>query len=159
MSSDFLQKTEKFFSTKEKIFRQDIIKIFLRFFLQYKHGIFLPQTYKTARELAVRETCMQLSTCTVNDALYIKISGEIDEHSCSFARMQADRLAETTTRAGRVVFDLNEVSFMDSTGIGFLIGRYKKFLRYGVRSYIINPSQSTDKILSMSGIYTLMPKL
>ncbi len=102
---------------------------------------------------------MQISTCTVKDALYIKMSGEIDEHSCSFARREADKLAETSMWAQRVVFDLGEVSFMDSTGIGFLIGRYKKFLRFGVRSYIINPSQSTDKILSMSGVYTLIPKL
>ncbi len=102
---------------------------------------------------------MQISTCQVKDALYIKMSGEMDEYTCSFARREADKLAETHTQANRVVFDLSEVTFMDSTGIGFLIGRYKKFLRFGLRSYIINASQSTDKILSMSGVYTLIPKL
>ena len=102
---------------------------------------------------------MQISACTVQETLYIKISGEIDEHSCTFARRDADKLAENNMHAQRVVFDLGEVSFMDSTAIGFLIGRYKKFLRFGVKSYIINPSQSTDKILSMSGVYTLIPKL
>ena len=102
---------------------------------------------------------MQISACTKQDALFIKVSGEIDEHTCSLARREADKLADTNTHVQRVIFDLGEVSFMDSTGIGFLIGRYKKFLRYGVRSYIINPSQSTDKILSVSGVYTLIPKL
>ena len=159
MSSDFLQKIKKNFSTKEKIFRQNNAKIFFSIFLQYNHGIFAANLQSDKEICSKGGKHMQLSTCMVNDALYIKISGEIDEHSCSFARMQADRLAETNTRVGRVVFDLNDVSFMDSTGIGFLIGRYKKFLRFGVRSYIINPSQTTDKILSMSGIYTLMPKL
>nr|MBR6777967.1 STAS domain-containing protein [Clostridia bacterium] len=49
--------------------------------------------------------------------------------------------------------------FMDSTGIGFLIGRYKKFSRYGVPVYVTNPSQATDRILQMSGVYTLMPRI
>ena len=48
---------------------------------------------------------------------------------------------------------------MDSTGIGFLIGRYKRFQRFGVPVYLTNPTNSTDKILEMSGIYTLMPKV
>ena len=102
---------------------------------------------------------MQISACAKKDVLYIKVSGEIDEHTCSLARREADGLADSNSQIQRVVFDLGEVSFMDSTGIGFLIGRYKKFMRYGVRSYIINPSKSTDKILSVSGVYTLIPKL
>jgi stage II sporulation protein AA (anti-sigma F factor antagonist) len=48
---------------------------------------------------------------------------------------------------------------MDSTGIGFLIGRYKKFSRYGIAVYLTNPSKAADRILQMSGIYTLMPKI
>ena len=93
------------------------------------------------------------------DALYIKLSGELDEHSASIARREADCLADKHADCLRVIFDLSDVSFMDSTGIGFLIGRYKKFNRYGVKSYITNPSQTTDKILAMSGVYSLIQKL
>lgn len=94
-----------------------------------------------------------------SDVLYIKLSGELDEHSASSARREADRLADSHADCARVIFDLGEVSFMDSTGIGFLIGRYKKFNRYGVKVYITNPSQTTDKILAMSGVYSLIQKL
>jgi anti-anti-sigma factor len=48
---------------------------------------------------------------------------------------------------------------MDSTGIGFLIGRYKTFLRFGVPMYITNPNPTADKILAMSGVYTLAPRV
>ena len=47
---------------------------------------------------------------------------------------------------------------MDSTGIGFLIGRYKKAARISVPLYIEKPNFSADKILNLSGIYSLIPK-
>ena len=92
--------------------------------------------------------------------LYIRLCGEVDEHNAASARRDADKLADDfAIRSDRAVFDLQSVSFMDSTGIGFLIGRYKKFMRYGVPVYLTNPSLATDRILQMSGVYTLMPKL
>ena len=48
---------------------------------------------------------------------------------------------------------------MDSTGIGFLIGRYRKLRKYNMDMYLENPDTNADKILSLSGVYTLMPKL
>lgn len=95
-----------------------------------------------------------------NDALYIRLCGELDEHNAGGVRAAADRIAdEYAARTQKAVFDLKNVSFMDSTAIGFLIGRYKKFTRYGVPVYVINPSRQADKILQMSGVYTLMPRL
>lgn len=92
--------------------------------------------------------------------LYIRLCGEMDEHSAATARREADKLAEDfAARIHRAIIDLQSVSFMDSTGIGFLIGRYKKFSRYGVPVYVTNPSQATDRILQMSGVYTLMPRI
>ena len=47
---------------------------------------------------------------------------------------------------------------MDSTGIGFLIGRYKKAARMGISMSVEAPNLAADKILNLSGIYTLIPK-
>ncbi len=94
------------------------------------------------------------------DVLYLRLLGEVDEHGAITARRDADRLADDfAPRTRRAVIDLGGVSFMDSTGIGFLIGRYKKFSRYGVPVYVINPSRETDRILQMSGVYALIPKV
>ena len=102
---------------------------------------------------------MRIYTDYRNNVLYMRLSGEMDEHNAAFARRDADRAADSFSQSERAVIDLGEVSFMDSTGIGFLIGRYKKFHRYGIPVYVTNPSISTDKILQMSGVYTLMPKI
>ncbi len=94
-----------------------------------------------------------------DNVLYMRLSGEVDEHNAAAARRRADELVDEHTRSARVVIDLSGVSFMDSTGIGFLIGRYKKCKRYGIPVSVTNPSLGTDKILRMSGVYTLMPRI
>ncbi len=92
--------------------------------------------------------------------LYLVVSGEIDEHNVSRSRIAIDKLAdEQVGRIDSAVFDLGGVSFMDSTGIGFLIGRYKKFFKYGIPMYVTNLSSSTEKVLQMSGIFTIIPKV
>ncbi len=94
------------------------------------------------------------------ETLYVRLCGEVDEHNAVSARRDADKLCESfAVRSKKAVFDLQSVSFMDSTGIGFLIGRYKKFSRYGVPMYLTNPSAATDRILQMSGVYTLIPRI
>ena len=95
-----------------------------------------------------------------SDVLYLRLNGELDEHNAVELRRDTDKLADDyATRLSRAVFDLENVSFMDSSGIGFLIGRYKKFSRYGIPVYVTNLSSSTDKILQMSGVYSIIPKL
>ena len=103
---------------------------------------------------------MQIRAQLNDRILYMELHGEIDQHNATRARQTADRYADDyAMRSERAVFDLQNVSFMDSTGIGFLIGRYKKFTRYGIPVYVTNPSLATDRILQMSGVYTLMPKI
>ena len=90
--------------------------------------------------------------------LYINLSGEMDECSASDARNRCDRLIEDNLFAKKIIINLSEVDFMDSTGIGFLIGRYKKAARYNMPLYIEKPNFAADKILNLSGVYSLIPK-
>ena len=93
------------------------------------------------------------------DSLCIYLSGELDEHSVAAARAEADAFIDENTGCSRAVFNLAGVRFMDSTGIGFLIGRYKKIARYGGKMCLENPNVSADKVLAVSGVYTLIPKI
>ena len=102
---------------------------------------------------------MTVNACYQNEILHIRLCGEMDEHTASYARREADSLATRYVACKCAVFDLRDVSFMDSTGIGFLIGRYKKIQRYGMSMYIESPNFTADKVLAVSGIYTLIPKL
>ena len=48
---------------------------------------------------------------------------------------------------------------MDSTGIGFLIGRYKKLKRFNVESYISSAPLNIEKVIELAGLYKIMPKV
>ena len=102
---------------------------------------------------------MTMQGCRKGDNLYIYLSGELDEHAVSELRAEADRLIDENAGLSRAVFNLAGVKFMDSTGIGFLMGRYKKLKTYGMGMYLENPDAGADKILALSGVYTLMPRI
>ena len=92
------------------------------------------------------------------DNLTVYFNGELDEHSASSARNILDKLINDNCSVKGVEFDLSDVSFMDSTGVGLLIGRYKKLKQYNIPSYISGASISAEKVLTLSGIYGIMPK-
>ena len=102
---------------------------------------------------------MELKGNVKGDDLYLYLTGELDEHSVSDVRAAADNMIDENAGRSRAIFNLAGVRFMDSTGIGFLIGRYKKLKKYGMEMYLENPNTGADKILELSGIYTLMPKI
>ena len=102
---------------------------------------------------------MELKSNIKGDNLYIYLTGELDEHSVSSVREAADCLIDDNAGRARAVFNLAGVKFMDSTGIGFLIGRYKKLKKYGMDMYLESPNTGADKILELSGIYKIMPKI
>ena len=102
---------------------------------------------------------MNVTAIEQGGVLFLLLEGELDEHSAAHLRRIADEKIDEYAAVQKAVFDLSRVSFMDSTGIGFLIGRYKKLKRYGISSYISKVNAETDKILSISGVYSLIPKL
>ncbi len=102
---------------------------------------------------------MKISTYIKSGILHIVLDGEMDEYSASSARRETDRLIDLSPPLEKAYIDLERVTFMDSTGIGFLIGRYKKLQRLGIDVYLKNPNRATDKVLSLGGIYTLIPKV
>lgn len=102
---------------------------------------------------------MKMQSRRAGDSLYIYLDGELDEHNAAAVRGEADRLLEANTGASNAIFNLAAVRFMDSTGIGFLIGRYNKLKKFGMGMYLENPNPSADKVLALSGVYAIMPKI
>lgn len=88
--------------------------------------------------------------------LCIKITEEIDHHTTEKLRRKMD-YEITRYMPRKVVFDFSKVTFMDSAGIGLLIGRYKLAKMLGGSSQIINANKSIKKVLEMSGVVRIIP--
>lgn len=88
--------------------------------------------------------------------LLIKITEDVDHHTTERIRRKADNEI-TRYMPRKVVFDFDKVSFMDSAGIGMIIGRYKTMKMLGGSFEIVNVSKSVKKILEMSGITKIIP--
>ena len=74
--------------------------------------------------------------------LILKITDEIDDHNVQNIRRKAD---------------YDSVTFMDSAGIGLIIGRYKFANMIGAKLELSNLTQSVRRIFDMSGILKLIP--
>lgn len=88
--------------------------------------------------------------------LVFKITDEIDDCSVQKIRRRADYEIERYMPR-KVVFDFDSVTFMDSAGIGLIIGRYKFTNMLGGKLEVANLTQSVKKIFEMSGILKLIP--
>ena len=88
--------------------------------------------------------------------LIFKITDEIDDCSVQKIRRKADYEMERYMPK-KAIFDFSCVTFMDSAGIGMIIGRYKFANMIGARLEVSNLTQSVKKIFEMSGILKLIP--
>ena len=88
--------------------------------------------------------------------LVFKIADEIDDFSVQKIRRRADYEIERYMPK-KVIFDFNSVTFMDSAGIGLIIGRYKFAKMLGGTVELANLTSSIKKIFEMSGILRLIP--
>ena len=96
---------------------------------------------------------MNIEFDELDKLLYIQITEEIDHHTTEKLRRKMD-YEITRFMPREVVFDFSKVSFMDSAGIGLLIGRYKLAKLLGG---IINSSKAVKKMLEMSGVVRIIP--
>ncbi len=101
---------------------------------------------------------MEIFVTFERGAIVFRLVGELDEHEAENARRIMDE-ALLTNNYTAIIFDLSRLSFMDSTGIGVVIGRYKLARKQSKKTYVRNPSATVDKIFRMSGLYEIINKI
>ena len=100
--------------------------------------------------------CLNINCLKKGNVLIVRLAGEIDHHSADIIRIRIDN---EIVKSGvkNIIFDLQRVEFMDSSGIGVFVGRYNNIRRLGGKAAILCCSDRIRRILKLSGIHNAMP--
>lgn len=85
------------------------------------------------------------------------LSGELDHHAADDVRRELDT-ALTRRPARKLVLDMSRLTFMDSSGIGVVLGRYKRMKESGGRMAVRGLSDKMDRIMRLAGIYSVVDR-
>ncbi|MCG3089989.1 STAS domain-containing protein [Sporosarcina cyprini] len=92
---------------------------------------------------------------TIDGIVVVTLSGELDNH-------EANRIRSTISSsiyAGQVraiIWNLERLAFMDSAGIGLILGRMRDLVPYNGETVILNPSATMEKIFNFSGLGSMI---
>ena len=98
---------------------------------------------------------MNVNHIIEDKTLILEITEEVDHHIAERIRKRADYEIQRFMPK-KVVFDFKRVNFMDSAGIGLILGRYKQAEMYGGKLELINVSEKLKRIFEMSGILRII---
>jgi len=99
---------------------------------------------------------LQVKFSNKGNTLIVSIIGELDHHSAEYLRNKIDgELMKSTTK--NIIFDFLKVDFMDSSGIGVIIGRYKYIQKFSGKAAVVNLNLQIRRIFEMSGLLKLIP--
>lgn len=98
---------------------------------------------------------MKVNHFIEDKTLIFEITEEVDHHIAEKIRKRADYEIQRFMPK-KVIFDFRRVNFMDSAGIGLIIGRYKQTEAYGGKLEMTNVSEKLRKIFEMSGILKII---
>ena len=99
---------------------------------------------------------MELKFKKINKTLIIQVFGEIDHHTSNELRTKTEN-ALLQMGGRNIIFGFQNVSFMDSSGIGVMIGRYKQIQGLGGRIAIACANEKIKEIIRLSGLCQILP--
>ena len=87
----------------------------------------------------------------IDNYLCIRMPEEVDHHRSEEICKNADHFI-LESQVANVVFDFEDTRFMDSSGIGIIIGRYKLISCFGGKVYVLHPDKQIRRMLQLSGV-------
>lgn len=94
---------------------------------------------------------LEVNLCIKQDTIFTRFAGELDESTSKDVRMKLTELLEKYN-IKNIVFNLKNLSFMDSSGIGMIMGRYNQVIERNGKIVLCDINKQIEKIVMMSGL-------
>lgn len=92
---------------------------------------------------------------TQNDVLIIRLEGELDHHTTEKLRNQVENKM-TSEKIRHIILNVKGLSFMDSSGLGVILGRYKQVTQWGGKMIVCEISPSIYRLFQLSGLFKIL---
>ena len=99
---------------------------------------------------------LELSTKFEGNSLIVSICGEIDHHSAKDIRARVDAVI-MSSQPKTIALDLSGISFMDSSGLGLIMGRYALASELGAEIFVLKPTDAVARIILLAGLDKIVP--
>ncbi|MGI6098003.1 MAG: anti-sigma F factor antagonist [Dethiobacteria bacterium] len=99
---------------------------------------------------------MEIELKLVRKNLIVRLKGELDHHTASCFREEVEREFEKEI-AQNLVLNLGELTFMDSSGLGVILGRYRRITEKGGKVVVTNMQPQVERLYSLSGLQKIIP--
>ncbi len=106
-------------------------------------------------EWQVMSVNLELTTKREHQFLIAALTGELDHHSAEAVRGKLDLELEIHPGT-HLILDLSGLTFMDSSGLGVILGRYRKIKSLGGEMAIVNIPHAIEKVVQISGLHKIM---
>ena len=91
----------------------------------------------------------------IKDTVRVKLPNELDHYNTVEIRKEIDTYIYNGT-VKNVDFDFSDTKFMDSSGIGLIMGRYKLIKPLGGKIYLTGVKDNVERIVKISGLYKIL---
>jgi stage II sporulation protein AA (anti-sigma F factor antagonist) len=92
---------------------------------------------------------------TKENVLLIRLSGELDHHAAETLKKEWQATMKANG-AKHVILNLESLSFMDSSGLGVILGRYKEVTQLGGEMVVCSISPAVKRLFDMSGLFKII---
>ena len=98
---------------------------------------------------------LQIETEVNRGTLVVRLKGELDHHSADAVKARIEQAIERGD-AHHIVLSMKDLTFMDSSGLGVIIGRYKQITARGGKMVVCDVSPSIYRLFEMSGLFKIL---
>ncbi|WP_409346537.1 anti-sigma F factor antagonist [Paenibacillus sp. MBLB4367] len=98
---------------------------------------------------------LQIELEHVRKALIVRLQGELDHHTAETVRVKMEEAIEKGS-ATHVILSLRELTFMDSSGLGVILGRYKQITAKGGKMVVCDVGPAVYRLFEMSGLFKIL---